>query len=114
MASGLAGSASVHCRRLSDSPGTARIFKLPILQHFHAVADNVLTNHRPRCFLVNEEALGYVEAFGLSAVRRRQLGQLPAGTSVDETTMQAQLDAHLPGLGPQQRKWILDATAVAA
>jgi Transposase IS66 family len=75
---------------------------------------DVLTNHRPRCFLVNEEALGYVEAFGLSAVRRRQLGQLPAGTSVDETTMQAQLDAHLPGLGPQQRKWILDATAVAA
>jgi len=75
---------------------------------------DVLTNHRPRCFLVNEEALGYVEAFGLSAVRRRQLGQLPAGTSVDETTMQARLDAHLPGLGPQQRKWILDATAVAA
>jgi len=75
---------------------------------------DVLTNHRPRCFLVNEEALGYVEAFGLSAVRRRQLGQLPAGTSVDETTMQARLDAHLPGLGPPQRKWILDATAVAA
>jgi len=75
---------------------------------------DVLTNHRPRCLLVNEEALGYVEAFGLSAVRRRQLGQLPAGTSVDETTRQARLDAHLPGLGPQQRKWLLDATAVAA
>ncbi len=75
---------------------------------------DVLTNHRPRCFLVNKEALGDVEAFGLSAVRRRQLEQLPTGTRVDETTMQARLDAHLPGLGPQQRKWILDATAVAA
>ena len=28
--------------------------------------------------------------------------------------MQALLETHLPGLGPQQRKWILDATAVAA
>jgi hypothetical protein len=75
---------------------------------------DVLTNHRPRRFLVNEEALGYVEAFGLSAVRRRQLGQLPTGTIVDEATIQALLAAYLPGLGPQQQKWILDATAVAA
>lgn len=75
---------------------------------------DVLTNHRPRCFLVNEEALGYVEAFGLSAVRRQQLGQLPAGTRMDEATLQVLLDTALPGLGPQQRKWILDATAVAA
>jgi len=28
--------------------------------------------------------------------------------------MQALLETHLPSLGPQQRKWILDATAVAA
>ena len=75
---------------------------------------DVLTNHRPRRFLVNAEALDFVEAFGLSAVRRRQLGQLPAGTLVDEVMMHALLEEHLPGLGPQQRKWILDATAVAA
>ena len=75
---------------------------------------DVLTNHRPRCFLVNEEALGYVEAFGLSAVRRQQLGQLPVGTRMDEATLQVLLDTALPGLGPQQRKWIMDATAVAA
>src|SRR5438445_730722 len=31
-----------------------------------------------------------------------------------EATLQALLETHLPGLGPQQRKWILDATAVAA
>jgi hypothetical protein len=28
--------------------------------------------------------------------------------------MHVWLDTHLPGLGPQQRKWLLDATAVAA
>src|SRR6266446_847940 len=75
---------------------------------------DVLTNHRPRSFLVNEEALGYLEAFGLSTVRRRQVGQLPCGVRMDDVTMQAVLEAHLPALGPQQRKWILDATAVAA
>ena len=75
---------------------------------------DVLTNHRPRRFLVNAEALGFMEACGLSAVRRQQVEQLPSGTSVDEATMPALLEAHLPGLGPQQRKGLLDATAVAA
>ena len=75
---------------------------------------DVLTNHRPRRFWVNAAALGCVEAFGLSAVRRRQLGQLPGETSLDEATMQALLEEYRPGLGPQQRKWVLDATAVAA
>src|ERR1700704_218594 len=75
---------------------------------------DVLTNHRPRRFLVNAAALGYLEACGLSAVRRQQVEQLPSGTIVDEATMQALLETYLPGLGPQQRKWILDATAVAA
>src|SRR5438132_2178570 len=75
---------------------------------------DVLTNHQPRRFLVNDEALGSLEAFGLSAVRRRQAGQLPGDVLMDDATLQALLEAHLPGLGPQQRKWILDATAVAA
>ena len=75
---------------------------------------DVLTNYRPRRCLINAEALGYMEVFGLSAVRRQQLVQGLGETMVDDTTMQVRLDAHLPGLGPQQRKWILDATAVAA
>lgn len=75
---------------------------------------DVLTNHRPRRFLVNTEALGYVEASGLSAVRCRQLAQVAGEVSMDEAQMQALLETHLPALGPQQRKWILDATAVAA
>lgn len=75
---------------------------------------DVLTTYRPRRFLVNAEALDSVEACGLSAVRRGQLGQLLCATRMDEATMQALLEEHLPGLGPQQRKRILDATAVAA
>src|SRR5438094_6080644 len=75
---------------------------------------DVLTNHRPRRFLVNAEALAVLEAGGLSAVRRRQVAQLPGETSMEDATMQALLETHLPGLGPQQRRWILDATAVAA
>jgi hypothetical protein len=75
---------------------------------------DVLTNYRPRRFVVNTEALGYVEASGLSAVRCRQLAQVPREVTMDAAQMQALLETHLPGLGPQQRKWILDATAVAA
>jgi hypothetical protein len=75
---------------------------------------DVLTNSRPRRFVVNAEALGYVEAGGLSAVRRRQLAQVPGDVIMDEAMMQAMLETYLPGVGPQQRKWILDATAAAA
>ena len=74
----------------------------------------VLTNSRPRRFVVNAEALSYVEASGLSAVRCRQLAQLADEVIMDKAQMQALLETHLPGLGPQQRKSILDATAVAA
>ena len=74
---------------------------------------DVLTNHRPRRFVVNAEALDVLEACGLSAVRRRRVAQLPGETIMEDATMQALLEAHLPGLGPQQRRWILDATAVA-
>src|SRR6266403_5007415 len=52
---------------------------------------DVLTNHRPRRFLVNAEAVGFMEACGLSAVRRQQVEQLPSGTIVDEATMLALL-----------------------
>ena len=75
---------------------------------------DVLTNFRPRRFVVNAEALGYVEASGLSAVRCRQLAQVADEGIMDEAQMQALLETHLPGLGPQQRKWVLAAMAVAA
>jgi hypothetical protein len=75
---------------------------------------DVLTNPRPRRFLGNAEALGFMEACGWSAVRRQQVEQRPSGTIVDEATRQALLAAHRPGLGPPPRQGILAATAVAA
>jgi len=75
---------------------------------------DVLTHHRPRRFLVHAEALGFMEACGVSAVRRRQVEHLPAGTIMDEAPMATVLEEHLPGVGPQHRPWRLDATAVAA
>src|SRR5207247_7918828 len=52
---------------------------------------DVLTNHRPRRFLVNAEALGYLEAVGLSTVRHRQLAQVPGDVIMDEAMLQALL-----------------------
>ena len=75
---------------------------------------DVLPTHRPRRFLVHEEARGDVEGCGVSAVRRRQLGQWPSGTSMAEATMPALLAAHRPGVGPPPRHGSLRATAVAA
>jgi hypothetical protein len=73
---------------------------------------DVLRNKRPRRFLVNEEALGYLETLGLSELRRRQLLALPQDVMMDEATIEALLEGLR--LGPQQRKWVLEATAVAA
>src|SRR2546430_5991237 len=47
---------------------------------------DVLTNHRPRRFLVHTEALGCLEAFGLSVVRRQQVGQRPGRTIIAVAT----------------------------
>jgi hypothetical protein len=75
---------------------------------------DVLRNGQPRTFRLNAEALGYLEQVGLSAVTRQTLAQLPGEQDLDEASLRQWLDEHLPKLGPQQRKWMLDAMAVAA
>jgi len=55
-----------------------------------------------------------VEAFGLSAVRRRQLEPIPRDVLMEEATLPLLLETPLPGLGPPPPQWRLDATAVAA
>ena len=75
---------------------------------------DVLRNGRPRQYLLNAEADGYLDTFGLSNVTRQQLARLPREQVLDDPTMQALLAEHLPNLGPQQRRWILDATGIAA
>lgn len=75
---------------------------------------DVLRNGRPRIFVLNAEALGYLERLGLSQVMRQRLTHLPRDQVLDAAQFQALLDEHLPTLGPQQRTWIVEATLVAA
>lgn len=78
-----------------------------------AVLD-VLLHGRPRTYLLNDEALGYLDQVQVSGRTRQRLRHLPRDTVLDEATMQRWLDEHLAGVSDQQRKWVLDATAVAA
>jgi hypothetical protein len=75
---------------------------------------DVLRNGRPRTFLWNAEAEHLLDPVGLSRATRAQLATLPPAQFLDEPTLTGWLAEHLPHLGPQQRKWILDATAIAA
>jgi len=75
---------------------------------------DVLRNGQPRAFRLNVEALGYLETAGVSGVTRQKLSDLPQEQDLDEATIHRLLEEHLPNLGAQTRKWILDAAAVAA
>ncbi len=75
---------------------------------------DVLRNGQPRIFRLNGEALGYLEAAGVSSITRQQLSYWPQDRDLDEATMHRLLEEYLPNLGTQTRKWILDAAAVAA
>jgi hypothetical protein len=74
----------------------------------------VLRNGRPRAYLLNREALGYLEQVGLSAEIRETVSALPRGERMDEETTRRLLAGRLPTLGSRQFRSILDAMAVAA
>jgi hypothetical protein len=76
---------------------------------------DVLRNGRPRAFRLNADALAALAIVQLAATTRARLvAHLPWDQDLDEPTMLALLDTQLPTIGVQARKWILDATAVAA
>jgi hypothetical protein len=75
---------------------------------------DVLRNGQQRVFRLNAEALGYLETAGVSLVTRQKLSRLPQDQDLDQATMYRLLGEHLPDLGVQTRKWVLDAAAVAA
>lgn len=75
---------------------------------------DVLRPGQPRGFRVNDEALGYLQRAGVSLVTRRKVAQLACDQDLDEARIEQLLASHLPGVGAQTRKWILDACAVAA
>jgi hypothetical protein len=75
---------------------------------------DVLRNGQPRTFRLDDDALAYLDTLGIAQVRRQQLLHLPRDQTLDEATLLRLLDAHLPGVGVQTRKWILEALAVSA
>jgi hypothetical protein len=75
---------------------------------------DVLRNGRPRPFLLNDEALESLARVNVSALTLQRLLQLPYEQGLDEPTLLRLRAEHLAGVGAQQRKWRLDALAIAA
>lgn len=85
------------------TPGKDRLTVLQVLR-----GDQELT------FCLNEVAFVYLEVCGLSRVKRKALTGLPPNQTFSRVEFEALLNQHLPDLGPQQRRWIGEAAAVAA
>jgi len=100
-----------HCH-VVDNPLHTTFLTTPAKDRLTII--DVLCNGQPRRFRLNAEALGYLETAGVSGVTRRKVAALLSEQDLEEATMHQWLDHHLPGLGAQTRKWVLDAAAVAA
>jgi hypothetical protein len=74
----------------------------------------VLRGGQELTFVLNEVAFVYLEICGLSRVKQKAVTALPHNQTFNRVEFEALLDQHLPDLGPQQRRWILEAAAVAA
>ncbi len=100
-----------HCH-IVDNPLHTTYLTLPSKDRLSVI--DVLRNGQPRVFRYTADAEAWLEAAGVSTVTRRKLTSLPRDQDLDEATVTQLLDTHLPGLGSQTRKWVLDALAVAA
>jgi Transposase IS66 family len=74
----------------------------------------VLRNAKPRLFRLTDDALVWLEAAGVSSLTRQKVARLPRDVDLDETLLSELLEQHVPGIGAQTRKWVVDALAVAA
>lgn len=75
---------------------------------------DVLRNQAPRVYRVNEEALSYLATLGLAEATRAVLRQWPWEQDLSEEVFTDWLETTLPWLGPHQRTWVREGTAVAA
>jgi len=75
---------------------------------------DVLWNTDERRFLLNGESFELLRSLRVSARVIDQLNALPQEQELGEDEFTGLLKQHLPNLGVQQRKRILDATAIAA
>jgi len=85
---------------------TARKDRLAVLQAF--------TNGHALTFRLNAEAYTWLEPVNLSARVLAELRQLPQDQALSEEVFTALLTEHVPRLGEQHRRAILEAAAVAA
>jgi hypothetical protein len=75
---------------------------------------DVLRQGRERIFLLNEEAMGYLEGIQLAPSTRAILKAGCGQVAMDEATFLSWLKTNLPNLGKHQHPAVLDAAAVAA
>ncbi|MCL0066085.1 transposase [Dehalococcoidia bacterium] len=75
---------------------------------------DVLRNHQERTFRLNTETYEFLHFFRLSERIVRQLEGMPQEQDLSEADINHLLETHLPNLGPQQRRRILEAAGVAA
>ena len=75
---------------------------------------DVLRNLGPRTFRFNAEAFELLHALGLAQWAIRALAAWPQEQDLHEAELSQLLETHLPPFGPQQRRHIQEATAIAA
>lgn len=75
---------------------------------------DVLRNGRKRLFRLNEEAIGYLKSILWSKAAWRKIEDWKSEEDWEEAAFLERLNKGLPKLSNQQRKILLDATAVAA
>jgi len=85
---------------------------LPAKDRLSVVA--VLARWAVRRFRVNAEAQAYLAAVGVAEYVQVAVRRLPQDQDFEEAAFAALLNERLAGIGPQQRRWVEDAAAVAA
>jgi hypothetical protein len=75
---------------------------------------DVLRGGAPRVFRINAEALSYLTTLGVPAAITDVVAGWPRDQDLSEATLGELLAADLPRLGDPHRRWIREATAVAA
>jgi cell division protein FtsB len=100
-----------HCH-IIDNPLHTTYLTLPGKDRLSVI--DALRNGQPRVFRYTQDAEVWLEAAKVSQVTRATLTHLPRDQDLDEATLTAWLETHLPGLGSQTRRLVVDALAVAA
>ncbi len=74
----------------------------------------LLWGHREMLFCLNALALVYLQESGLSRVKQAAVAELPQDQMFTQAEFVTLLQTHLPDLGPQQSRWILEGATIAA